>query len=208
MKNENNANISDLLNKRIAGIKKYLTKASTEIWMNGKECHPADILEFFQTDLDARAAVDAAHAAVKTAITARKTADANRRSADDALKAWFTNRFGVHSAEAQELGYSPPKPKTKDVKTKAAAIQKSAATRAARHTMGKVQKLDISGTKLVYSSQEAAAAAAKASVAPVASAPPSTNTNTDTQPEASQAATPTIAPAAPATSTTNGAAHA
>jgi hypothetical protein len=163
--------INDMLSKRVAGIKKYLTDPNTTILYAGKQLHPPEILAVFQTDVDARAAVDTAHATVKSTITARKTADANRRPIDTALKGYIVNLYGATSVEAQEFGYPPPKPRTKTVAVKQAAIEKAAATRAARGTMGTVQKAEITGTVPVFSSPEAAAAAAKQAVSPVAGAP-------------------------------------
>jgi hypothetical protein len=199
---QNNSTISELLAKRLGGIKKYLTDPNIVIPVGGKPCHPADVLAFFQHDLDAREAVDVAHATVKSTIADRKIADTDRATADSALKSYVVHLYGATSTEAQAFGYPPPKPKTTTVATKAAAIQKSAATRAARGTKGSVQKADVSGTALVYSSAEAAAAA-EAKVPPPAAGAPVTGEG-----HASPAAPPAAPPAAtPAANGTNGAAH-
>jgi hypothetical protein len=192
---QNNTTVSDLLNKRVGGIKKYLTDPNTVIPIGGKQCHPADVLAFFQEDIDARAAVDGARASVVATIATRKTADADRRTADSALKSYVTHLYGATSTEAQEFGYPPPKTRTTTVATKATAIQKSAATRAARNTMGSAQKALISGTALVYTSTEAAAAAAAKVPPPAAGAP-----------EPAPHTPPAPAPAA-AVNGTNGAGH-
>ena len=191
--------VGDMLTKRTAGIKKYMTDPTVTIPVGGKQLHPPDILGIFQADIDARAAVDTAHASVKSTITGRKTADANRRTADTALKGYIVNLYGATSVEAQEFGYPPPKPRTKTVATKQAAIEKAAATRAARGTMGTAQKADITGTVPVFASPEAAAAAAKHAVAPVAGAPVA-------QPPVAAAGDGHAAPPA-ATPVLNGASH-
>jgi hypothetical protein len=188
--------ISDLLSRRIAGIKKYLTDPNVVIPVGGKQCHPADVQAIFQADVDARTAVDTAHATVTSAIADRKTADAERRTADSALKSYVVHLWGPTSIEAQEFGYPPPKPRTKTVATKQAAIEKAAATRAARGTKGSVARTEVSGTTLVYSSPEAAAAAAAHSVAPAAGAPvaKSAPAGEATPPAASPAVTPAVVP--------------
>jgi hypothetical protein len=201
----NKTNVGEMLTKRTGGIKKYLTDPTVAIPINGKQCHPADVLAIFQADVDARAGVDNAHASVKASITARKTADANRRAADAALKSYVVQLYGATSVEAQEFGYPPPKSGTKSVATKQAAIEKSAATRAARGTIGSAQKAEISGTTIVFSSPEAAAAAAAHSVAPAAGAPVVQPAPAgDATAVAAKAATAAPAPAA-ATPAVNGA---
>jgi hypothetical protein len=215
---QNNSTVSEMLTKRIGGIKKYLTDPNTVIPIAGKQCHPSDVLALFQGDVDARAAVDTAHAGVTSAIAGRKTADANRRDADSALKTFIVHLYGATSVQAQEFGYPPPKPRSTTVAAKAAAIQKGAATREARGTKGSVQKAEITGTMLVFSSPEAAAAAAKHAVGPAAGAPVVTGGNPivtgstpaaapteATQPEATPHAPPAAAPAV--SNGSNGAAH-
>ena len=192
---KNNTTVTALLTSRIAGITKYLTDPAIVVPVSGKACHPADLLAIFRQDVDARVAVDVAHASVKSSIAGRKTADATRRAADSALMSYVTHLFGPTSTEAQAFGYPAPKPPTRTVANKTAAIQKGAATRAARGTKGKAQLALIKGTTEVYVSPEAAAAAAQHVPAPAAGAPVTPAS------KAAPAATP------PVVNATNGAGH-
>jgi hypothetical protein len=153
--------LSNLCARRISGIDVHMTDPGTVVPVDGAMCTPADLRAIFQRDLDAHHAVEHARAVLLTAIEDRKKADAERKKVDVVLKGWVQNRYGASSTEAQAFGYEPPKPRTTTVATKVVAIQKSAATRAARRTMGRAQRAMIKGTALVYVSQEAAAAAAR-----------------------------------------------
>jgi hypothetical protein len=208
MATQNNGTIIvDDCNTRIAGVKKYIDP-NADIPVDGKLVKPADFIAVFQADIDAHNGVDTLQAQVKSSIASRKTKDADRRVYDKALKAYVANRFGADSTEAHAFGYPPPKAKKKTAETKAAAAKKAEATRAARHTMGSKQKVQLKGTAVVdVTPDQAAALAAGDATAAVVLVPAA--------PEKSgEAAAPTVATtpapagtAAPPAAATNGASH-
>jgi hypothetical protein len=157
--NKSNLTIIDDCTKRMTGIKKYVDP-NADIPVAGKVAKPAEFLAVFQADVDQRNQVATLQAQVKSAISVRKTKDAERHVYDVALHAYVSQRFGADSTEAHDFGYPPPKPKTQSAATKAAAVKKSQATRAARHTMGPKEKAKLKGTTVVEVTPEQAAALA------------------------------------------------
>jgi hypothetical protein len=91
-------------------------------------------------------AANAAQAAWKQLLDA---ADAEITAFEPLLKAlhrYAEGVFGPTSKLLLDFGFTPQQTAVKTVKVKANAIDKSAATRTARHTMGKKQKAAIHGT--------------------------------------------------------------
>ncbi len=77
------------------------------------------------------------------------TDHAERRDRDGLLtdlKTLVKSQLGSSEGVLGDFGFSNPKRQTPDEATKAAAVVKRAATRDARHTMGKRQKAGIKGT--------------------------------------------------------------
>jgi hypothetical protein len=62
-----------------------------------------------------------------------------------AVRSVIQGRFGKAGLGLAKFGFSPAKTPKKSTTTKAGAVAKTKATRAARHTMGKVQKQGITG---------------------------------------------------------------
>jgi hypothetical protein len=191
MSQKSNVTIVDDCTTRIAGIHRYLDP-NADIPVAGKLAKPAEFAAVFQADVDQRRLVDTLQAQVKSALAVRETKDAERHVYDVALKAYVSQRFGVDSTEAHDLGYPPPKPKTKTAETKAAAAKKSEATRAARHTLGSQQKALLKGTAevAVTPEQAAALAAGKATAqvvivsnSPAQTEPPPTQVQPAVQPK-------------------------
>ncbi len=61
------------------------------------------------------------------------------------IRSILQGRFGKEATALTAFGFSPAKPPKKTAETKAAAAVKTAATREARHTMGRVQKKTVKG---------------------------------------------------------------
>jgi hypothetical protein len=142
---QTNAAIVDACAQRLNALKKHVA-LKTEIPIDGTAYELADVIDVFQSNLDAHAEVTAARAQLKAALAKRKAIEETRRSIDDGLKAWVAGRFGANSQQAHEFGYPPRKAAKKDAETKWHAVEQSRATREARHTMGKNQRERIKGT--------------------------------------------------------------
>ena len=142
---QNNAVIVDACSQRINALKKYVTP-KTEIPIDGTPYKLAEVIDVFQSSLDARAEIMAKRSELKASLSKRKEIEDTRRSVDVGLRAWVASKFGANSKEAHEFGYPPRKATKKDVATKFHAVEQSIATREARHTMGKKEKEKVKGT--------------------------------------------------------------
>jgi hypothetical protein len=225
---KSNSAVVTTINNRITAIQKYLVTEKAEIPVNGALLKPAGVIKVYQKSLKARADVVAGQAAHKGALTARAAAEADRLAADENLKAWVLGRFGAGSVEASEFGFAPRKAPTVSAATRAHAVLQNKATRAARGTMGKKEKLDIKG--VIPTSTAPAAPATPSTTAPAnavvtlpallttapsapapaaASAPVAGASVTTPPPTATPVATPVLVPAAApaAAALANGVAH-
>jgi len=151
-----NAIVVDTCTQRLQALKSYV-EPKAQIAIDGVVHKASDVIEIYQTCLDTRAALATKRAETKAAISDRANAESTRRTADRALKAWVANQFGVASQQAIDFGFPPPKTATRTADSKALAVQKAKATRAARHTMGKKQKAQIKGTVVVSTAPAAPA---------------------------------------------------
>jgi hypothetical protein len=185
---KSNEAIVTTITKRINGVQKYLKTEKAEIPVQGNLLKPASLLKVYQTSLDARAAVTAGHATYQGALKDRDAAETTRLAADESLKGWVLARFGAGSAEASEFGFAPRKQPEVSAATRAAAVLQNKATRLARGTMPKKEKLKIKG---VVPTSTAPAAPA---VTTTASVPAQTPVAVAAQPAVS---TPAAAPSAP-----------
>ena len=141
----NNATAVSTCNQRLIALKR-LVNPETRLMIDGKSFTFAALLGIYETCLDTRAALVSLRAALDKGLSERDSAEAVRVAVDKGLRAWVATQFGAGSAEAQELGFLPPKVGEKDARTKAKAAQQSLATREARKTMGKRQRQKIKGT--------------------------------------------------------------
>ena len=145
----NNASIVDTCTQRLNALKTYLTNPNATISVNGVQVKVADVTASYQACLDDRATQSTQRATVKATLVLHAAADSKRQVIDRALKSWVVNQYGATSKEAHDFGFPPPKVPVRTVKSKATALQRSEATRTARHTMGSKQKEDVKGTKVV-----------------------------------------------------------
>jgi hypothetical protein len=63
----------------------------------------------------------------------------------EALRHYVAAVFGTNSDEYLAFGFAPPKPRVKSPEAKVIGAAKMRATRKARHTMGRKQRLAITG---------------------------------------------------------------
>lgn len=147
-KEESAAQTIESCNKRLLALKKHV-KAKTTIKVNGQSIKAASLIAIYQAVLDTSAAVSTKRAETKAALADRDKANATRIAAEVNLASWVKTEFGADSPAAHEFGFPPKKKGVRSVKANHAAVEKSLATRAARHTMGKKQRQQIKGTILV-----------------------------------------------------------
>jgi len=132
-------------NKRLAAMKKYVTDRKVTIPLAGKLLKPAQVAAIFQESIDTQAAVAEKLAAYKGAILQRDAAEKRRLAADEAMKGWVLQLFGDGSTEASEFGYAARRRPEISAEDRARAVERRRATREARGTIGKKQKLAIRG---------------------------------------------------------------
>ena len=118
-----------------------------QIQLAGVVYTPSSLSAVFQTDSDAIDAADTARAALKQAVVNEKTAHAKTATVLAALRSYLLAYYGKQAvALLGDFGFNAPKStRTTDVATKAAAVVKSKATRAARGTKGSVEKQSVKG---------------------------------------------------------------
>jgi hypothetical protein len=143
--NQSNDRILALCAQRLVALSKFVTP-TTPMSINGKPTTLANVIAIYQAAIDTRNALIAQRAALDKALVARHTADVTRLATDRGLRAWVDSAFGPASSEATEFGFVLAPPKPKSAATKATAVEKTLATRAARGTKGKRQKAKIHGT--------------------------------------------------------------
>ncbi len=140
--------------------------------------HPAALKATFAAETDAQNALDQSRAQLKEQVATARAARAKASAARKGLKAYVLGNFGAQAVNVlADFGMSPPKspgPKTAIAKAQAAARAK--ATREARHTMGKRERLAIKAdpVTLVANGTEVASAAAPAPAAAPSVVPNST----------------------------------
>jgi hypothetical protein len=136
---------SDRNRQAIAGIKQNLAGTPAVI-IGGVSYAPADIEAALQASIDATDATTAATAAFHQAVAAEKAAHAKGDALYRGLSSVLKNQYGSTADTLAQYGISlPPQRQTPSAATAAEAVAKRAATRVARHTMGKRQKAGIKG---------------------------------------------------------------
>jgi hypothetical protein len=169
----------------IAGIEKHFPNGS--FTLGNAVFTTGSLVQLLQSLADATAAANTAQASARTAVAAMHTARANVNPVISELTKWLRASFGTSASILADFGLQPPKARTPTTaEATTAAVAKRAATRAARGTAGKKQKLAIKGdvTGVV--------------VTPVTDAPRAPASPPVTPPVAPPAPTPSGTPAAPA----------
>jgi hypothetical protein len=128
----------------IAGMQKHFASTPTFV-LDGAPTTPTDAIATLQGANDAIDRAAAAEKAFHDAVTAKNAAIAKGSALVGALKTLVKSQVGSTQGVLNDFGFSNPARQTPDEATKAAAVVKRAATRAARHTMGKRQKAPIKG---------------------------------------------------------------
>jgi hypothetical protein len=149
--------------KVIAGIQKNL-QGTSSLQLAGTTYSPADLVKLIPSRASQVGAVTAANATWHAAVAAEKELNAKLTTVIQALRQYALNAYGVTSPVLADFGFTATARKPLTPEQKVARAAKAKATRAARHTMGKVQKKTVTGTT--------AAAPAAPAPAPAPSAAP------------------------------------
>jgi hypothetical protein len=131
--------------KLLVGLQQYLSKVPA-ITVGAKSFAPADLVTILQERIASSQAVQTATAARSAAVRADRDVRTQTAPVVGALKRVVQGMFPGSPDILAVFGLQPHKVGTKTVATKAAAVEKTLATRKARHTMGAKQKEGIKGT--------------------------------------------------------------
>lgn len=159
--------------KLAAGTQKYLSKVSS-LTVEGVSYTPAQIESQLNAFSTLRNDVDAAKATVKAKLALEKAQAPGMRAFILAFVGILKGMFGSQPDVLADFGLQPKKARTPlTVEQKAAAAAKRKATREARGTKGKKQKLSVKGdvtgvivTPVTASAPQPAPQASSASSAP------------------------------------------
>jgi hypothetical protein len=199
----------------IVGIKQDLMSMAT-LPLGGATYTPSSLIAFIQSRIDANNQVQTAKAAWQDAAKTYTAINAQATVVVRELRNLVIGAFGPTSPKLADFGFSAPKRTPLTPAKKVAAAAKRAATRKARGTLGKKQKLAITGTveptttaTPVTTTAPAAPAAPVAPAAPSPSpAPQPTPAPAPTPPVVAPSATAPEPPTAPAATPTPAAAPA
>lgn len=147
--------------KMVIGIQQFFSNLPT-MTAGSQTMAPADFVKVLQDRLASSQAVQTATAARSAAVKVDRDKRTQTAPLMRALKRVVQGMYSESPEVLAVFGVQPVKIGTQTVATKATAIEKTLATRKARHTMGKKQKKAIHGTP------------AGATTAPAAPAPAAT----------------------------------
>ena len=147
-----------------AGIDKHV---SSPILLGGVPYTPPELKNIFAAQTAALAAADALHTQWIDQVQAERAASKKANTVYRLLRTFLIAQHGPGAnAMLNDFGMTAPKIRgAATVKVKADAVVKRKATRAARHTMGTVQRKSVTGASLA-----AGAAPAPTHAAPVPAA--------------------------------------
>lgn len=157
----------------IVGVTKDLQNVSS-LPLDGDMYTPTSLVALVQSRIDAGNKVAAAKAAWIDATKQYEAINIKTTGVISGLKSYVMNLFGRTSPKLADFGFAPRKVATLTTAEKVAAVDKRAATRAARGTKGPVARLAVTGeTALIAALEEQAAqnAARAASTAATSTVP-------------------------------------
>jgi len=114
--------------------------------VSGKDYSHEELVAIFQRQVDALEAIRSARAVLAVTVAKERAVARQVRPMTRKLQAHVQNEFGADAAAFGDFGWElPKKPGPKTVTAKAEGARKAKATREARHTTGKRQRLKIRG---------------------------------------------------------------
>ncbi len=164
----------------IAGIRKHFASAPT-IVLGGTPTTPNDAIAALQGPIDAIDAASASEQAFHGAVAAQNAAVAKGSDLLTDLKTLVKSQLGSSEGVLGDFGFTSPNRQTPDEATKAAAVAKRAATRAARHTMGKRQKASVKGSVPATSAQPASSGTSSSGATPASPVVPEAGSATSSR---------------------------
>jgi hypothetical protein len=141
--NSNSAALAKAETTIVAQLPTVLGKVTIPI--NGQMLTTVQIVALVQGHLDALTELVDLRAQTAAAILAERTQRKTVKAAVICIRNYVASAFGDQSSQYASLGFAPRKVAQKSAESKAQAVNKLLATRAARHTMGKRQKAEIHG---------------------------------------------------------------
>jgi hypothetical protein len=149
----------------ITGIDQHVTGNAT---IGGVAYTPATLKAVFSEHNAAIDAADVLHKKWQDQVNAMRAAGKKAHAVYLFLRSFVIGQYGDNAnAILNDFGMTAPKARgPKTVKTKVIGIDKRAATRAVRHTMGKIQKKNVKGTTVAPTTAPAPVTATPASPAP------------------------------------------
>ncbi len=136
--------VADLAEQLIAGTDKHLASV-TQVMLTGGSFTPAEVTTKLQALVKLRNDVNASKASTKAKLALEKTNMPALRTFMAAYVAFVKAAFGTKPDVLADFGLHPKTRAQLTVEAKAAAAAKRKATRAARNTMGSVQKKSVKG---------------------------------------------------------------
>jgi len=174
------ATLLALMQALISGLQKHTPNG--QFTLGGNPYTTAALVQLLQSLADAITAVTASQASGKEVVAAMRAVEAKVGPVFLALKSNLLNTYGASTSTLADFGLEPHKaPAPRTAEQKAASAAKAKATRAARGTTSKKQKLTVSGNVSgITVTPVTTVTAPSPAVQPVATAPnaPSTGTST------------------------------
>ena len=170
LKSKGNVIVS--IQKLIAGLTKHF--ADHTFTFSGRQLKTADVVTKLQSYLGLLERAEAERSSWRVALQAVDDVKPETEALIVNIHDFVKATFGPASVEVADFGMMPRQP-NRSVANKAAAIVKGAATRVARHTMGRRQREAIHGVAPAPAPAPAQPAAAPAPT--TAAAPPMTPTD-------------------------------
>ncbi len=162
---KNKATRQNASRKIVSGIRKHLTESVTLV---GVTYTPSKLAKMFQDGIDVADATDAASKAWHAAVATEKENTQALSGVQTSLRDHVSATYGASSTEFADFGFAPKAVRVVTADTKAEAVKKRAATRAARRTMGSRQRLEVTGEVPPAPSTPTTAATPAAPAAPEA----------------------------------------
>ncbi len=157
----------------IAGANKHLSNV-TQVTLAGQSLTPAQVIEKLQSLVTLRTAVDTAKASAKAKVAAETTDAPALRTFMGAFATYVKAAYLNSPDVLADFGLQTKARTPQTVASKTVAAAKRAATRAARHTMGSKQRLEITGDVTGVTVTPTVASPPKV-IAPSSPSPPATS---------------------------------
>jgi len=142
----NRTTLQNRCRNAVAGVKKDLSSVAV-ITLEAVDYTSTTLMALFQSYIDAADATVTARGIWLVAVQKEAAMNTLILGVLAALKAYVTQKYGPGAVDTQaDFGFSPRKVTVRTAAEKTASAKKAAATRAARHTMGSVQKKAVTGT--------------------------------------------------------------